>query len=249
MIFWAAFSLGILGSFHCIGMCGPIVLALPSGRGNTFTKLGNQLLYHSGRSFTYALIGILPGIIGAGFTAFGFQQKLSIALGALLLLLILIGGLDKFRFGNVALLASLNQWLKKRLGHLLRSQHPLSSLGTGMLNGLLPCGLVYIALAAAAAAGSIQGSMLFMFIFGMGTLPVMALLGLAANLISVKVRSGIRKIQPYMIAIMAVLLILRGLNLGIPYVSPKAPATEEELPACCHKPKEISIHIPVEKAE
>jgi sulfite exporter TauE/SafE len=237
MIYWAAFTLGILGSFHCIGMCGPIVLALPAGREGSWNKLSGQMLYHTGRAFTYAFIGILPGLIGASFTAFGFQQKLSVVLGAFLLLLILVGGMEKFRFGNLSYLAAFTSRLKQKLGLQLRSSNPLSSFGVGMLNGFLPCGLVYIALASAAAVGSVQGSMLFMFIFGLGTLPAMAALGYSAKFIGIKVRSNIRKAQPFIIALMAILLILRGLNLGIPYVSPKAPIAQDELPACCHKPE------------
>lgn len=240
MIYWAAFSLGILGSFHCIGMCGPIVLALPAGKQGALQKFNGQLLYHIGRALTYAFIGILPGIIGAGFSAFGFQQKLSVILGLLLLLVLLIGGIEKFRFGKPGLLSPLTSILRKKLGHFLRSNHPASSFVTGMLNGFLPCGLVYIALASAAATGSVYGSMLFMFIFGLGTLPAMAALGYSANFISIRIRNTIRKAQPFVVAFMALLLIARGLNLGIHYVSPKAPETEEELPACCHKPKDLS---------
>ncbi|MFN4123800.1 MAG: sulfite exporter TauE/SafE family protein [Flavobacteriales bacterium] len=240
MIYWAAFSLGILGSFHCIGMCGPIVLSLPASKQGAMQKFNGQLLYHTGRAITYALIGILPGMIGAGFTAFGFQQKLSIILGVLLLFILLAGRLEKFRFGKPSLLSPFTSILRQRLGYFLRSSHPASSFMTGMLNGFLPCGLVYLALASAAATGSVYGSMLFMFIFGMGTLPAMAALGYSANFISIRIRNTIRKAQPFVIAFMALLLIARGLNLGIPYISPKAPETEEELPACCHKPQGLT---------
>ncbi|MGZ4043606.1 MAG: sulfite exporter TauE/SafE family protein, partial [Bacteroidia bacterium] len=86
----AAISLGLLGSFHCIGMCGPIALALPVHQATVFRKVVAILLYNSGRIITYSLLGLLFGIIGQGFAVFGLQQVLSVSLGTLILLSIIL---------------------------------------------------------------------------------------------------------------------------------------------------------------
>jgi hypothetical protein len=111
--------------------------------------------------------------------------------------------------------------LRQKLSHYLFQGNPASLYATGLLNGLLPCGLVYMALAGATVAGQAKEGMLFMIFFGLGTMPAMFFTAFFRNWLKQPFRAQIRKWYPVMMVIMATLLILRGLNLGIPLVSPK----------------------------
>lgn len=215
-----ALVLGLMGSFHCIGMCGPIALALPLNNTNWFTRIIGTLLYNVGRAITYALMGAVFGIVGEGLQLGGFQRWISVIMGAIMVLAVLFpalfkgsGKLDKFLYGY-------NARLKSRFGVLFNKRSYSSLFIIGILNGLLPCGLVYMALAGAIATGGVASGALFMFIFGLGTLPMLALLSLAGNVVTGPFKSKINKAIPYVIVIVGVLFILRGLDLGIPYVSP-----------------------------
>ncbi len=220
----AALLLGFLGSFHCIGMCGPIALTLPVQHLRGAKKMGGILLYNAGRVTTYMLMGLVFGWLGQQFYIGGLQQWLSVALG-----IALLAGLFFYRFIPLPQL----QFVKKALGHLLSKQRFRTLYAIGFLNGLLPCGLVYLGIAGALAAGSIWKGMLFMGLFGAGTLPAMMAVTWFSQLISIPVRQRIRQLIPLAVGVMAVLLILRGMNLGIPYVSPAMQPTEIN---CCHKP-------------
>jgi hypothetical protein len=216
----AAISLGFLGSFHCIGMCGPIAMALPVHHANPLRKTLLILFYNIGRMLTYATLGAAVGAVGQGIAIAGYQQALSISIGVLLLLSLLVpkfisshGWIGKF-------ISPLFSKLRQSLSQLLKQDGKSSLFTIGLLNGLLPCGLVYMGLAGAAATGAIWKGALFMFVFGSGTLPVMLSLPLAGSFITVDTRNRIRKTVPVIIGITAVLLIFRGLNLGIPFVSP-----------------------------
>lgn len=215
-----AIVLGLMGSFHCIGMCGPIALALPLNNTSWFTRIIGALLYNIGRAITYALMGAVFGILGEGLQLGGFQRWISIAMGTIMILAIVFpalfrgsGKLDKYLYGY-------NTRLKKRFGVLFNQRSYSSLLIIGLLNGLLPCGLVYMALAGAIATGGVSSGALFMFIFGLGTLPMLLLLSLAGNVVSESFKASINKIIPYVIVIIGILFILRGLNLGIPFISP-----------------------------
>jgi uncharacterized protein len=218
----AAISLGILGSFHCIGMCGPIALALPVRSASPLKKFLLILVYNSGRVITYSAFGLLAGIAGKGFVTGGYQQALSIIIGAILLTWAIAPS-------TLARLSATNKYLYTFYGRLRSALSGLfikkgiaALLFTGILNGLLPCGLVYMALAMAMATGSVATGAIFMALFGAGTIPVMMTLPLAGSLITTGFRSWIRKSMRPLIAATALLLIIRGLNLGIPYMSPKA---------------------------
>jgi len=225
-------GIGALGSFHCIGMCGPIALALPVHGGTWWHKTSSVLLYNLGRAFTYAFMGLIFGLLGKSFSVFGLQQWLSIIAGVLILFLLFF---NHFSLTQNTPFGGFNRIVKEQLGHFLRGDKtPSTFLAIGLLNGWLPCGLVYVAIASALAMGSPAGGALLMFAFGLGTLPVMASLMVFGKFISLKVRAGINRAVPYFIGFMAVLLILRGLNLGIPYVSPSYNAEEDCVENCCH---------------
>ncbi len=222
MFISTALILGLIGSFHCVGMCGPIAVALPIQNRNWWRKLAATLLYNLGRAITYALLGAIFGVLGEGIQLGGFQSWVSIAMGIIMILSVLFPVLfrntrllDQYIYGYVGK-------LKSQFGPLFRNASLGSLFIIGLLNGLLPCGLVYVALAGAIATGSVVSGALFMFAFGLGTAPLLVVVTLAGNVISGSLRSRVNKLIPWVIVIIGALFILRGLNLGIPYISPPA---------------------------
>lgn len=232
----AALSLGFLGSFHCIGMCGPIALALPLATQNRWKKIIGALVYNSGRMVTYGILGLVFGLLGKSFVIGGYQQVLSVTLGVIILLGLFFPAKLTSAIGLTKVIYPVVKEVKSLLHGLFRQKNSNGALFLiGLLNGLLPCGLVYVGVAGAIATGeAIEGS-LFMMMFGAGTIPAMLLVGLAANIISLAWRNKIRKAVPVFVAVMAVALILRGMNLGIPYVSPELSKTDCIKNSCCHK--------------
>ncbi len=231
----AAFTMGIIGSFHCVGMCGPLALALPLSDQSLHSKFIGALLYNSGRIVTYSLFGFASGLLGKSFALIGFQQGLSIALGAAIILLVIIPKLFPGSFKQMNFASNFFQQLRYTFGQLFFKKNQSALFAIGFLNGLLPCGLVYLAIAAAAAAGDISSSVVFMAAFGLGTLPVMWSIAFWGNFIGINIRQKIRAAYPYMMLLMACLLIIRGMGLGIPYLSPVADM-DKKIISCFSKP-------------
>jgi len=223
-------AIGGLGSFHCIGMCGPIALSLPFAGQGKIQAVWSLSLYHFGRALTYGILGILFGFLGTQFRIWGLQQIVSILAGILLLAFIWFH--FKLRMPGTwydSFQHKIRAGLQKRLGSTFRTS---TFFFIGLLNGLLPCGLVYVAIVAALTTGKLFLGGLLMFSFGVGTMPLMTGLIFFGRLISVTHRHQINKAVPYLVSVMACLLILRGLNLGIPYVSPKMGVVSKEVPTC-----------------
>lgn len=222
---WTAFILGLFGGLHCAGMCGPIALAIPYHQG-FWPNLIHKTLYNSGRIITYGLLGALAGLIGQSFSMAGWQQGLSVFLGVLLILSIALSGFRNLDVPLVRPVIKLNSAVKKYFKIFLNKRSWSSAIFLGMINGILPCGLVYIAMAASIAGGSVSSGMMYMLIFGMGTVPVMLSISLAGNVIGQGTRQRIYKLVPVFIMTLGVLFVLRGLNLGIPYISPEISGPE-----------------------
>ena len=220
-LFATGFIIGCLGSVHCIGMCGPIAMSLPVAGKSMSSKLISGLLYNGGRTITYAALGALFGTIGTTFAFFGYQQVLSISLGILILFFLLIPK-QSTAFQKRNIISGVFNKIRKRLGQLFMQKNYRSLFFIGLLNGLLPCGLVYMAIAGAVATASVINSAVFMAAFGLGTLPMMWGIGFFGSFINMAARQKIRQAYPYVMGIMACLLIVRGLGLGIPYLSPAA---------------------------
>ncbi len=216
MELWTAFTIGIFGSFHCVGMCGPIALALPLDRKSKIGSGIRILLYNVGRITTYAIIGLIPGLIGMSLSIAGFQKTLSIVLG----ILFVAGALFTFAFlkkwVNFTFLPQINQWVEKYLGIFLKSNNSVHFYIVGFINGFLPCGLVYVALAGALTQGSVFLGAQYMIAFGLGTIPLMVFVSLAQGLISVRLRNSIRKAIPLVIFLFGVIFILRGVGIKLP---------------------------------
>ncbi|ADQ82646.1 sulfite exporter TauE/SafE family protein [Riemerella anatipestifer] len=224
----AALTLGFTTGLHCIGMCGPIALSLGLSRKKQVNFHLQNITYQLGRIFTYSILGILLGLIGEGFQLAGVQGWLTIFAGIILIIMAL------FSFGNgdfaskIPFLSKFLLKIKLNLGKLLSKTDYSSRFLTGVLNGFLPCGMVYVALAASlAAGGAIQGG-LFMMLFGLGTFPFMFITVLLGNMLNIATRNKILKIMPVVMLILGGLFILRGLELGIPYLSPKKEALSIE---------------------
>lgn len=216
----SALSIGFLGSFHCIGMCGALALSLPIQHLEGAKKTIGIILYNLGRVCTYALLGLLFGALGSSFEFFGWQQILSIVAGIVLLLMAILQFSGQRKQTPLWLEKYWNKPIISKIAPLFQSKKLINTFNIGLLNGLLPCGLVYIAIAGALATSHLFSGMLFMAFFGLGTLPAMMAIGITGNKIGYNFRNFIKKSTPYIIAVMGVLLVLRGANLGIPYLSP-----------------------------
>lgn len=211
--------LGLMSSAHCVGMCGPLAMALPVHHLSRPLQLLSVLLYHFGRMLTYALLGLLFGIAGRTLHLAGLQQWFSIITGIIMLVL----AVYYFAGRSNGYPAWMQAWfnpLQNLMGRILRKTNTLSFLLLGMLNGLLPCGMVYLAVIGAISASNTLHSILFMAMFGIGTFPAMFLLSWFGMRISMDLRTQFRKLVPFVVAAMGVILILRGMNLGIPFISP-----------------------------
>ena len=230
----SGFILGILGSFHCIGMCGPIAFMLPVSRDNKAKKAFQIFLYHFGRLFSYSIIGLAFGIVGKSLDLFGLQQQLSIAIGALMILVILLPSKQFQKFNFSAPLYRLIGRIKSSLGTALKKKTPDTFFTIGFLNGFLPCGLVYMAVFGAIAAGNVLSGSLYMFFFGLGTIPLMTTAVYFSALLGNGVRKKVQRLIPVFVVLIGMLFIIRGLGLDIPYLSPAAIQGEVSAAASCH---------------
>jgi len=221
----SAFILGLLGSFHCVGMCGPIAFMVPVDRSNTVKKITQIAIYHFGRLLAYSIIGLIFGLIGKSLYIFGFQQQLTIIIGVLMILVVLIPQqtFNKYNFSRPVY--RLISKVKSALGSAMKKKTMDTFLTIGFLNGFLPCGLVYMALFAAIAGGNALNGILYMAVFGLGTIPLMTTAIYFSQFLKGKARQRIQKAIPVFVILIGALFILRGLGLGIPYLSP-APVYE-----------------------
>lgn len=206
---WLAFLTGLFGSMHCVGMCGAIALSLPA---RTFIS---NFLYNLGRIFTYTLLGAIFGTFGKGLELLGLQQSLSIFFGGLILLGVFVPKLSQIGLLNKAFFR-----LKQSFMPFFKKKSSWAMLMIGLLNGLLPCGLVYLAIIGSVVQAEATEGAMYMFFFGLGTLPMMQLLAIYKNLLGLTWRRRIFKMMPVFAFVLGLLLIFRGLNLGIPYISP-----------------------------
>lgn len=231
----AGFTMGAVGSLHCMGMCGPLSLALPIHHFSKFKKFLALVLYQSGRIITYSVIGLLFGLAGRRIYISGYQQWFSIIMGAIILTLAALYFISRWSVRPV-FLNRLYQSVQTLIVRILRSSGGIFSfLLLGLANGLLPCGMVYIALASSLSFAETGESVVFMAMFGAGTLPVMLFAGYAGAVIRPELRIVFRKMVPVFVSLMGVLLILRGLNLGIPFISPELPQSPGSS-VNCHQP-------------
>lgn len=213
MELWTGFTLGLLGSFHCIGMCGPIALSIPGQNRSKPTIFFRGIFYNTGRIFTYALLGFGLGILGMGATVAGYQNVLSISLGALI---VIFAVFPYVRFPEMVKkpYEKFQKLISSSISRLFKDQSAGSAFLIGLLNGFLPCGFVVTALAVALVTDTALHSSIYMALFGLGTLPVMLMMNMAPGYISPKWRSKLRPFSTYFAVIIGLLLIWRGLMVG-----------------------------------
>ena len=228
----AAFAMGLTGSLHCAGMCGPIMWIIPFNVLKSYKKWAAVLLYHLGRISVYAVLGWTLYSFKSLFNPH-IQQYISIIAGVILLLV----GLATFIPGMLTWLRF--PWAKpaqSALGHMMSNPSLATLLVAGALNGILPCGLVYMALSLSMSAGTSLESISLMYAFGMGTIPMLVTLTILGNQANLFKSLWVRKWVPLVLFTFGSLFIVRGMNLGIPYFSPELSIQGEEIKAnCCHK--------------
>ncbi|GHB71607.1 sulfite exporter TauE/SafE family protein [Persicitalea jodogahamensis] len=226
-----AFTLGLMSSFHCVGMCGPIALALPVHHGSRWRQVTGLLTYNLGRVGTYTLLGAGIGALGGAVLWMGYLRYLSIVAGAAMLMYVFWPThLDRILKTPLFWQKAIGQ-LKSRMAAQLRSQKLHSWAALGMLNGLLPCGLVYLALISSVATGSAISGGVYMLAFGLGTLPAMMAVGFFKQWFSPSLRGQMRRLTPVFVAVAGIWLLGRGLWIRVPAGLPASGETTE-LPVC-----------------
>ena len=219
-MYLSAFILGISSGLHCIGMCGPISMMLPLKNATKSKRFFLIILYNTFRISTYAVLGFIFGTLGRQFNLGNWQQAISILFGSIMIVSVVFNrfsaqfdGITNWYFTKIVR-------FKNKIIHPKNSGQISATISLGLINGLLPCGMVYMGLAFSTILASAWHSASFMAVFGLGTLPLMVAMPFLFTIISSKWRSRFNKAIPIIVAVFGMLLILRGLDLGIPYLSP-----------------------------
>lgn len=232
---FTSFFVGLFGSLHCIGMCGPIAIALPVPNSGNLSFIAGRLLYNLGRVVTYSFLGAVFGLLGSRLVISGFQQSVSIALGIAIIVVVLIPPKYKAKISQHSIVQKLSAPLKSGISDLFKRGTFAAMFLIGILNGFLPCALVYVALAGAIASGDAISGSAVMILFGLGTIPAMFAATLFGKFINLNIRRKITKAIPVLAIVLGLLFIARGLALGIPYISPKISAqVVDESNLDCH---------------
>jgi uncharacterized protein len=230
---YSAFIFGLISSLHCIGMCGPIAMMIPVDRVNPAKKVTQIITYHLGRLSAYAAIGLIFGLVGKGFFLAGIQQRLSIFIGIAMIISIVTPERVLANYNFSKSVYRLISKIKSSLGKQFKNKSYQSLYTIGLLNGFLPCGMVYVALFGAIAMQSVPFGILYMVLFGLGTVPMMSSVTYLNSFMTLSFRNKVQKAIPYVGVAIGVLFILRGLGLGIPYISPaNASLFVQETPNC-----------------
>ncbi|MGX7668427.1 sulfite exporter TauE/SafE family protein [Flavobacterium pedocola] len=217
---FSGFILGLISSLHCIGMCGPIAMLLPLDHKNPAKKIVQLLTYHSGRVVAYMTFGLVFGMLGKGLFLAGMQQQLSVVIGFLMIAFVLIPEKVLAQYNFSKPIYRLISKVKTSLGNQFKNRSYKALFTIGLLNGFLPCGLVYVALFGAIAMQNELLGVGYMMLYGLGTIPMMSTVVYVSNLLTVPMRNRIQKVIPMVTVFIGILFIMRGLGLGIPYVSP-----------------------------
>ena len=223
--------LGLAGSLHCVGMCGPLSLGLPMQERSAARRAFALALYHIGRIITYSLLGMVFGLMGRRFYLAGMQQGLSIALGVAMLTLTTQYFVFRYAY-QPAFIKKFYSHLQQSMIRVMKNISWPNYFLFGAMNGLLPCGMVYVAVAAAMSTNDVLSGMLMMASFGTGTFPALFVLASLGHLLKMPVRNQLRRLSPYFVCAIGLVLILRGLNLGIPFLSPAMESTPQSTVTC-----------------
>jgi len=216
-MYYIAFTLGIFSSLHCVGMCGPLIFAATGRHGqNVISTVVTNLMYHGGRITSYIFLGLFFGLFGTLLAFSGIQKAVSIISGMVLLVIFMFNFHPDKWMGQNRYFKKIYTGLQKRFSILINRRSGVSDLGLGMLNGLLPCGMVYIALAGAVTVQSIPGALGFMLFFGLGTLPSLLLFSTLGQYVKRNKLIGLKKLYPFVSLALGLYLIYRGLFSTLP---------------------------------
>lgn len=231
---YTAFIFGLISSLHCIGMCGPIAMMLPVDRDKPAKKVTQIITYHVGRVTAYGIIGLIFGLVGKGFFLAGIQQNLSIFIGIMIITVVLLPEKSFTNYNFSKPIFRIISKVKQQLGSQFKNKSYKSLFTIGLLNGFLPCGMVYVALFGSIAMQSASLGVLYMILFGLGTVPMMSAVVYMNSFITLPIRNKIQKAIPYVAVLIGILFILRGLGLGIPFVSPSNLSLYIQAKPNCH---------------
>lgn len=234
MMLYTALIFGLISSLHCIGMCGPIAMMLPVDRNNPTKKAIQIMLYHAGRLTSYATLGLLFGLLGRGLYLAGIQQQISIVVGGLMIVLAIVPEKVFARYNFSRPIYNLISKVKTSLGSQFKRKSPDALFTIGLLNGFLPCGLVYAALFGAIALQNVSLSVAYMLLYGLGTIPMMSAVVYISNFLSLPFRNKMQSIVPLVTVIIGLLFVLRGMGLDIAYISPSNINLFVQSTANCH---------------
>lgn len=234
MLLYTAFIFGLISSLHCIGMCGPIAMMLPLDRRNPAKKALQLLLYHGGRITAYASLGLIFGLLGRGLFLAGIQQKMAIIIGVVIIAIALVPERAFARYNFSRPVFHLISNVKTSLGAQFRKKSPSAIYTIGLLNGFLPCGLVYSALFGALAMQDQWRGTIYMMVYGLGTIPMMSAVVYIGDKLGHPIRNKLKQVIPIVSVCIGILFILRGLGIGIPYVSPSNMSLFVQAEPNCH---------------
>ena len=217
---YTALIFGLVSSLHCIGMCGPIAMMLPVNHKNPSIKALQILTYHFGRITAYGTLGLIFGFLGKGFYLAGMQQKTSIFIGIMMILIAVIPEKVLANYNFSKPIYKLISKVKTSLGSQFKRKSPDALFTIGLLNGFLPCGLIYAALFGAIAMQNEVLGFSYMVLYGVGTIPMMSAVVYISNFLSFPIRNKLQKVIPIVVVILGMLFIVRGLGFDITYLSP-----------------------------
>lgn len=231
---YSALIFGLISSFHCVGMCGPIAMMLPVDRNNEAKKITQIITYHIGKLTAYGILGLVFGLLGRSFYLAGMQQQLSIIVGVLMIVVALVPEKIFAKYNFSKPIYKIITKVKSNLGQQFKNKSYKSLFTIGLLNGFLPCGMVYVAIFGAIAMQSVSLGVLYMILFGIGTIPMLTAVIYVSNLLSFSFRGTLQKMIPVVAVVIGMLFIIRGLGLDIPYLSPSNMSLFVQSEANCH---------------
>ena len=231
---YTALLFGLIASLHCVGMCGPIAMMLPLDRNNEAKKITQILTYHIGKLSAYGILGLIFGLLGRSFYLAGIQQQLSIFVGILMIMVAVVPEKEFAKYNFSKPIYRIITKVKSSLGQQFKSKSYKSLFTIGLLNGFLPCGMVYVAIFGAIAMQSISMGIVYMLLFGLGTIPLLTAVIYISNLLSFSFRGTLQKMIPLVAVLIGMLFIIRGLGLDIPYLSPSNLSLFVQAETNCH---------------
>lgn len=232
-MFYSALIFGLISSLHCVAMCGPIALMLPLDKNNPSKRVIQMMTYHLGRMTAYVSLGVLFGLLGRGFFMAGFQQKLAIVAGMIMITIALVPERKFAQFNFSKPVYKLLSKIKSTLGKQFNRKSFKALFIIGLLNGFLPCGMVYAALFGALAMPNFISSLSYMMLYGLGTIPLLVLVTQLTQFRKFTFQKY-QKIIPIALLLIGLLFVVRGAGLSIPYLSPNTVSLHIQQQANCH---------------